>query len=90
MKPSFQMKNERRLNVSELNYLGGALEYFYNDEIENPHLTAANITVKENGKTIAHGTAKEIKDTLKDKYDRKIIKWDAYFHIVDLEIAKEI
>ena len=27
-----------------------------------------------------------IKDGLKDKYDRKILKWDAYFHIVNLEI----
>lgn len=76
--------------MSELNYLGGTLEYFYNDEIRNPHLPAARITVRENGETIAYGTAKEIKDILNNKYNRKIIKWDSYFDIVTLEISDEI
>ena len=71
---------------SKLDYLGGALENFYEEDTRNPHLTPADITVKENGKIIASGTAAEIKDGLKDKYDRKILKWDAYFHIVRLEI----
>ena len=69
-----------------LNCLGGALENFYNDDEENPHLTKVSVTVIENGKTIASGNASEIKENLKNKYDRKIIKWDAYFHIVTLTI----
>lgn len=72
--------------MSELDYLGGALENFYDEEKENPQLMNCIITVKENGKIIAHGKAEEIKAKLKDKYDRKILKWDAYFHIVDLSI----
>lgn len=72
--------------MSSLDYLGGALENFYEGDMENPHLTARNITVKENGKTIAHGTAAEIKDGLKDKYDKKIVDWDAYFNMVTLTI----
>ena len=72
--------------MSSLDYLGGALENFYEGDKENPHLTERNITVKENGKIIATGTAAKIKDSLKDKYDRKIIKWDAYFHMVTLTI----
>ena len=72
--------------MSSLDYLGGALENFYEGDKENPHLIERNITVKENGKIIATGTAAEIKDSLKDKYDRKIIKWDAYFHMVTLTI----
>lgn len=71
---------------SKLDYLGGALENFYEEDRDNPHLIARNITVKEDGKILAHGTAAEIKDSLKDKYDRKILKWDAYFHMVRLEI----
>ena len=71
---------------SKLDYLGGALENFYEEDMDNPHLIARNITVKEDGKILAHGTAAEIKDSLKDKYDRKILKWDAYFHMVRLEI----
>lgn len=69
-----------------LEYLGGALENFYNEDEENLQLTKVNITVIENGKTIAIGNASEIKDNLKDKYNRKIINWDAYFHIVTLTI----
>lgn len=72
--------------MSDLDYLGGALENFYKGDIENPHLTARVITVKEDGKMIANGTAAEIKDSLKDKYNKKILKWDAYFHLVTLEI----
>lgn len=72
--------------MSDLDYLGGALENFYEGDMENPHLTARDITVKENGKILAHGTAAEIKESLKDKYDRKIINWDAYFHMVILTI----
>lgn len=72
--------------MSSLDYLGGALENFYEGDMENPHLTARNITVKENGKRIAHGTAAEIKDGLKDKYDKKIVDWDAYFNMVTLTI----
>lgn len=72
--------------MSSLDYLGGALENFYEGDKENPHLIERNITVKENGKIIAKGSAAEIKDSLKDKYDRKIIKWDAYFHMVTLTI----
>ena len=71
---------------SKLDYLGGALENFYEEDKRNPHLTSTDITIEENGKIIAHGTAAEIKDSLKDKYDRKILKWDAYFHMVRLEI----
>lgn len=72
----------------ELDYLGGALENFYKEDKEN--LIPVVITVKENGKTIAHGEAKEIKDDLEDRYRRKIVKWDAYFHIVTLEISDKI
>lgn len=72
--------------MSNLDYLGGALENFYEGDIENPHLVARNITVKENGNTIAHGTAAEIKDGLKEKYDKKIVDWDAYFNMVTLTI----
>lgn len=72
--------------MSSLDYLGGALESFYEGDKENPHLRERNITVKENGKIIATGTAAEIKDSLKDKYDRKIIKWYAYFDMVTLTI----
>jgi hypothetical protein len=72
--------------MSTLDYLGGALENFYEGDKENPHLIERNITVKENGKIIAKGSAADIKDRLKDKYDRKIIKWDAYFHMVTLTI----
>ena len=74
------------MNMSSLDYLGGALENFYEGDIENPHLIARDITVKEDGKILAHGTAAEIKDILKDKYDRKILKWDAYFQMVTLTI----
>ena len=69
-----------------LNCLGRALENFYNEDEENPHLTKVNIIVIENEKTIASGNASEIKENLKNKYDRKIIKWDAYFHNVTLTI----
>lgn len=72
--------------MSDLDYLGGALENFYEGDIANPHLIERVITVKEDGKTIAHGTAAEIKDSLKGKYDRKILKWDAYFQMVTLTI----
>ena len=72
--------------MDSLDYLGGALENVYEGDIENPHLIPRDITAKENGSIIASGTAAEIKDNLKDKYDRKILKWDAYFHIVSLEI----
>lgn len=70
----------------DLSCLGGVLESFYKEDLENPHLTTTSITIEENGKTIARGTAADIKDGLKDKYDRKIIGWDAYFHIVTLTI----
>lgn len=72
--------------MSSLDYLGGALENFYEGDMENPHLVARDITVKEDGKIIASGMAAEIKDNLKDKYDRKIVNWDAYFHMVTLTI----
>lgn len=72
--------------MTKLDYLGGALENFYEDDKLNPHLLPVNITVKENEKIIAHGTAEEIKDSLKSKYNRKIIKWDAYYHVVVLKI----
>lgn len=72
--------------MSSLDYLGGALENFYKEDRDNPHLIARNITVKEDGKILVRGTAAEIKDSLKDKYDRKILKWDAYFHMVTLTI----
>ena len=68
--------------MNKLDYLGGALENFYEEDMENPHLTPRVITVVDDGKTIAHGTAAEIKDNLKDKYDRNILAWDAYFHFV--------
>lgn len=72
--------------MDSLDYLGGALENFYEEDARNPHLIPTDITVRENGKIIASGTAAEIKDSLKDKYDRKILKWDAYFHNVWLGI----
>lgn len=72
--------------MNKLDYLGGALENFYEEDMENPHLTPRVITVVDDGKTIAHGTAAEIKDDLKDKYDRNILAWDAYFHFVLLTI----
>lgn len=72
--------------MNDLDYLGGALENFYKDGMTNSHLTPVIITVKEDGKIIAHGTAFEIKEDLKDKYSRKILKWDAYYHIVTLTI----
>lgn len=62
------------------------LENFYEEDMENPHLMPRVITVVDDGKTIAHGTAAEIKDALKDKYDRKILAWDAYFQFVSLTI----
>ena len=71
---------------SKLDYLGGALENFYEEDMDNPHLIARNITVKEDGKILAHGTAADIKDSLKDKYDRKILNWDAYLQMVTLTI----
>jgi hypothetical protein len=66
--------------------LGEALKIFNRDEIEQPHLTPASITVTECGKLIARGKASEIIDVLADRSDRKILKWDAYFHDVNLEI----
>lgn len=69
-----------------LDYLGGVLENFYEEDIQNPHLIATHITVKEDGKTIASGTSSEIKDGLRDRYNRKIVDWDAYFHMVTLAI----
>ena len=36
--------------MDSLDYLGGALENFYEGDMENPHLIARDITVKENGK----------------------------------------
>jgi len=72
--------------MSNLDYLGGALENFYEGDKENPHLIERNITVKENGKIVAKGSAADIKDILKDKYDRKIVEWDAYFNMVTLTI----
>jgi len=77
---------DRRNNMSNLDYLGGALENFYEGDKENPHLIERNITVKENGKIVAKGSAADIKDILKDKYDRKIVEWDAYFNMVTLTI----
>ena len=32
---------------SKLDYLGGALENFYKEDRDNPHLIARDITVKE-------------------------------------------
>lgn len=72
--------------MSKLNYLGGAIESFYKDDVNNPQLRPSVIAVKENGNRIAYGTAAEIKDKLQDKFDRKILKWDACFHNVTLEI----
>ena len=72
--------------MSNLDYLGGALENFYEGDKENPHLIERNVTVKENGKIVAKGSAADIKDILKDKYDRKIVEWDAYFNMVTLTI----
>lgn len=72
--------------MSSLDYLGGALENFYEGDKENPHLIERKITVKENGKIIAKGSAADIKEILKDKYDRKIVEWDAYFNMVTLTI----
>ena len=72
--------------MNSLDYLGSVLENFYEGDIENPHLIARDITVKEDGKILAHGTAADIKDSLKDKYDRKILNWDAYFQMVTLTI----
>ena len=69
-----------------MKYLGKVLEDFYKEDMENPHLRARHILVIENRKTIAHGTASEIKDNLKDQYDRQIINLDAYFHMVALTI----
>lgn len=72
--------------MNELDFLGGVLENFYEEDMENPHLMPRVITVVDDRKTIAHGTAAEIKDALKDKYDRKILAWDAYFQFVSLTI----
>ena len=73
-----------------LDTLGEVLEYFYEDGILNSHLLKADITVYENKdgnkEMVAKGIASEIKDALKDKYDRKIIKWDSLYHIVNLTI----
>lgn len=74
-----------RSNLS-LIYLGGALNNFCQEEMENPQLAPVSITVYENGKIIANGSASEIKVFLKDKFSRKIIKWDAYFNDVRLSI----
>lgn len=75
---NFNYETEAVMN--DLDYLGGALENFYKDGIINSHLTPVIITVKENEKTLAHGTAFEIKENLKDKYTRKILKWDFTYY----------
>lgn len=41
--------------MSKLDYLGGALAHFYEQDKCNPHLIPVDITVKENGEIIAHG-----------------------------------
>ena len=40
--------------MTRLDYLGGALENFYEDDKLNPHLLPVDITVEENEKIIAH------------------------------------
>lgn len=72
--------------MSKLDYLGGAIESFYKDDVNNPQLRPPIISVKEDGNQIALGTAAEIKDKLQDKFDRKILKWEVRFHNVTLEI----
>ena len=72
--------------MSDLDYLGGTLENFYAGDIENPHLIPRTIIVKEGGKILARGTAAEIKNNLKGKYNKKIIGWDAYYDMVTLTI----
>ena len=90
--------------MSNLDYLGGALENFYEGDIENPHLVARDITVKEDGKIIASGTAAEIKDSLKDKnlyveikgHKCKVLGRIGMFHVSvditekDIEINDEV
>lgn len=72
--------------MDSLDCLGGVLNNFYKEEIENPQLKPAHITLYENGKIIADGKSSEIIEDLKDKFVRKILKWDAYFHNVTLTI----
>lgn len=69
-----------------LDYLGGVLNNFHEEEIEQSQVTPAYISLYENDKLIAKGKASEIIEELRDKFGRKIIKWDAYFHNVTLKI----
>lgn len=71
---------------NSLNYLGGALNNFYQEEIEQPQVTPVYISLYEDDKFIVKGKASEIIEGLKDKFGRKILKWDAYFHNVTLKI----
>lgn len=72
--------------MTDLEHLGGVLEYFAEDEKRNPHLSPARIEVIESGKTIARGKATDIINDLRDMYDRKILEWDAFFQNVTLTI----
>ena len=78
--------------MTRLDYLGGALEHgnflkaCQNVWQNKPFARLSLVLFEENEKIIAHGTAEEIKDSLKSKYNRKIIKWDAYYHVVVLKI----
>jgi hypothetical protein len=72
--------------MSNLECLGGVLEHFSNQDATNPHLVAPDIIVKENGNTIAKGEAAQIKGSLADKYDRRILNWDASAFYVRLDI----
>lgn len=69
-----------------LYYLGGALNNFYQEEVEQPQVTPAYISLYEDDKFIVRGKASEIMEGLRDKFGRKILKWDAYFHNVTLKI----